>query len=128
MRLTGVDHVQLAIPPNGERTARAFYGGLLGLREVAKPAALASRGGCWFVGLGIHLHLGVADDFQPARKAHPAFCVANLSVLRRRLKEAGVPVLEDESVPNVRRFYASDPFGNRLEFIEEADRGFTERR
>jgi len=128
LRLTGVDHVQLAIPPNGEATARAFYGGLLGLREVAKPDALASRGGCWFVGFGIHLHLGVADDFQPARKAHPAVSVVNLSVLRHRLTEAEVPIIEDESVPNVRRFYASDPFGNRLELIEDADRGFTEGR
>ena len=127
MRLTGIDHVQLAIPPNGEAPARAFYGALLGLREFAKPDALASRGGCWFVGLGIHLHLGVADDFQPARKAHPAFSVANLPVLRDRLMEAGVPVTEDESVLNVRRFYAFDSFGNRLEFIEDADRGFTER-
>jgi len=127
MRLTGMDHVQLAIPLNGEATARAFYGGRLGLREVAKPDALVSRGGCWFVGLGIHLHLGVADDFQPAHKAHPAFSVANLAALRNRLIEADVPVIEDESVPSVRRFYASDPFGNRLEFIEHADRGFTER-
>ncbi len=127
IRLTGMDHVQLAIPPNGEATARAFYGELLGLREVAKPDALAPRGGCWFVGLGIHLHLGVADDFQPARKAHPAFGVTDLSALRHRLKEAEVPVVDDESVPSVRRFYVSDPFGNRLEFIEHADRGFTER-
>ncbi len=37
MRLTGMDHIQLAIPPNGDATARAFYGELLGLREVAKP-------------------------------------------------------------------------------------------
>lgn len=127
MRLTGMDHIQLAIPPNREATATAFYGGLLGLREVAKPDALASRGGCWFVGLGIHLHLGVADDFQPAHKAHPAFSVANLAALRNRLIEADVPVIEDEFVPSVRRFYASDPFGNRLEFIEHADCGFTER-
>ncbi len=91
MRLTGMDHVQLAIPPNGEATARAFYGGLLGLREVAKPEALAPRGGCWFVGLGIHLHLGVADDFQPARKAHPAFSVSDLTALLYRLMEAGGP-------------------------------------
>jgi catechol 2,3-dioxygenase-like lactoylglutathione lyase family enzyme len=111
-----------------EATARPFYRELLGLGEVAKPDALASRGGCWFVGLGIHLHLGVADDFQPARKAHPAFSVSDLSALRHRFTGAGVSVIEDESVPDVRRFYASDPFGNRLESIEDADRGFTERR
>jgi catechol 2,3-dioxygenase-like lactoylglutathione lyase family enzyme len=127
MRLTGMDHIQLAIPAKGEAQARDFYGLLLGLSEVAKPAALALRGGCWFVGLGIHLHLGVADDFQPAHKAHPAFSVANLPALRHRLMEAGVSVIEDESVHKVRRCYASDPFGNRLEFIEHADCGFTER-
>jgi len=70
----------------------------------------------------------VADDFQPARKAHPAFSVAHLSALRHRLKETGVPVIEDQSVPDVHRFYASDPFGNRLEFIEDADGGCTEGR
>ncbi len=124
-RLTGIDHVQLAIPPAGETAARAFYGSLLGLREVVKPQPLASRGGCWFVGLGIHLHLGVADDFRPAAKAHPAFTVTDLQALRDRLRSAGVRLTEDHALPHVRRLYATDPFGNRLEFIDEADRGFT---
>lgn len=84
-RLTGIDHVQLAIPPHGEAQARDFYGSLLGLREVAKPEPLAQRGGCWFIGPGIHLHLGVADDFQSAAKAHPAFRVRDLAALRKRL-------------------------------------------
>ncbi len=40
--------------------AREFYGVVLGLKETAKPAALANRGGLWFVlGDGIGLHLGV---------------------------------------------------------------------
>lgn len=126
-RLTGIDHVQLAIPPDREASAREFFGSLLGLREVAKPAPLAQRGGCWFVGLGIHLHLGVDPDFRPARKAHPAFTVSDTEALRQRLHAAGVSITEDDAAFGVRRFYALDPFGNRLEFIEHADRGFTER-
>ncbi len=126
-RLTGIDHAQLAIPQDGEAQARHFYGSLLGLREVAKPEPLARRGGCWFVGPSIHLHLGVTEDFRPASKAHPAFRVRDLAALRGRLSAAGVAVVDDGSVPGVRRFYAADPHGNRLEFVEDADGGFTER-
>lgn len=125
--LNGIDHVQLAIPLGGESSARVFYEGLLGLREVAKPEPLRERGGCWFVGPGIHLHLGVATDFRAATKGHPAFRVRELAVLRVRLIDAGVTVTDDDALPGVRRFYASDPFGNRLEFIEHSDAGFTER-
>jgi catechol 2,3-dioxygenase-like lactoylglutathione lyase family enzyme len=41
-------HVQLAMPRGAESAARAFYGGVLGLAEIVKPAALAARGGVWF--------------------------------------------------------------------------------
>ena len=126
-RLTGIDHVQLAMPPDGEAHARDFYGSLLGLREVAKPEPLAQRGGCWFVGTGIHLHLGVARDFHPAQKAHTAFRVRDLAALRDRLTSSAVAVEDDESLSGVRRFYAADPFGNRIEFIDDADGGFTTR-
>src|SRR5436305_14578875 len=105
-----LDHVQVAAPPGCEEAARAFYGGLLGLRELEKPDALRARGGVWFE----HLHVGVEDDFRPARKAHPAFLVENLDELAARIGD----VTWDDAVPGVRRFYASDPFGNRLEFVQ----------
>jgi catechol 2,3-dioxygenase-like lactoylglutathione lyase family enzyme len=127
-RLTGIDHVQLAIPLDGEAPARDFYGALLGLREVAKPEPLAQRGGCWFVGVGIHLHLGVTEDFHPADTAHPAFRTRDLAAIRDRLISSGAAVVDDSSLLGVRRFYTADPFGNRLEFIDEADGGITERR
>jgi hypothetical protein len=74
-RVTGLDHVLLAMPPGGEDAARAFFAGVLGLPEVPKPATLASRGGCWFECGAQQLHLGVAADFAPAHKAHPALLV-----------------------------------------------------
>lgn len=126
MLLQGIDHIQLAIPEGGEDTARAFYGALLGLQEIAKPAELAKRGGCWFEGPGVQLHLGVEQTFAPARKAHPAFLVAELAALEQVLATAGITLTSDASVPGVRRFYAADPFGNRLEFIQDGD-GFSQR-
>lgn len=123
----GIDHVQLAMPVGQEGKARRFYGELLGLVEVDKPPRLSARGGCWFVDRAgaIHIHLGVDPDFRPATKAHPAFVVRDLEPLRRRLEPAGGEVVEDDAIAGVRRFYAADPFGNRLEFVAESDRGFT---
>jgi catechol 2,3-dioxygenase-like lactoylglutathione lyase family enzyme len=120
--IESLDHIQLAIPAGGEAQARAFYGDLLGLAELPKPVQLAARGGCWFQGPGIGLHLGVETPFSPARKAHPAFAVADLEAARATLAGAGVAITPDDTLPHVRRFYAADPFGNRIEFIQAGDR------
>lgn len=124
--IIGIDHVQLAMPAGGEDDARRFYAGVLGLIEVPKPAGLAGRGGCWFANAdgSVAVHLGVEDDFRPARKAHPAFVVDDLDGARARIADAGANVVEDDSI-DVRRFYTADPFGNRIEFVAEADRGFS---
>jgi catechol 2,3-dioxygenase-like lactoylglutathione lyase family enzyme len=105
-----LDHVQLAAPPGCEAEARRFFGELLGMREIEKPSSLAARGGVWFE----HLHIGVEDDFRPARKAHPAFAVDDVDALAAKLGD----VQWDDALPGVRRFYAHDPWGNRLEFLQ----------
>ncbi|MCP4225301.1 MAG: glyoxalase, partial [Actinomycetia bacterium] len=80
MKLLGFDHVQLAMPDGDEAESDAvrFYQGVLGLVRQSKPPVLAGRGGCWFEGMNVRIHLGVDPDFRPARKAHPALLVANL--------------------------------------------------
>ena len=112
-----LQHVQLAIPPGAEDACRRFYVGVLGLTEVPKPPALAVRGGMWLRADGIEIHLGVEDDFRPAKKAHPAFIVTNFDALVGRLTASGIEIRWDESIPGLRRFHASDNVGNRLEFI-----------
>ena len=115
--IRGYDHVQVAIPAGAEPAARAFYGELLGMSEVPKPAALVGRGGCWFASADAVLHLGVEEPFVPARKAHPAFLVDDLDGLAALLTGAGHKcVRADGEIPGVRRFHTFDPFGNRLEF------------
>jgi catechol 2,3-dioxygenase-like lactoylglutathione lyase family enzyme len=117
-QVVAVDHVQLAMPRGGEPQARVFYQAVLGLEERPKPAVLAARGGCWFSNGRVALHLGVEEDFHPARKAHPALVVEDLDALCRSLESAGHPVLFDGEVPGVRHCYVDDPFGNRIELIE----------
>jgi catechol 2,3-dioxygenase-like lactoylglutathione lyase family enzyme len=121
VEIVGLDHIQLAMPAGCEEAGRQFYVGCLGLREVRKPASLSSRGGCWFVGPGMAIHLGVENDFAPALKAHLAFRVADLEAARKALLAAGAPVVEDTSLEGVRRFYSEDVFGNRLEFTQSGD-------
>ena len=117
MRIAGLDHVQLAAPPGAEDDARGFYGELLGLDELEKPEALRARGGVWFACGAQQLHIGIEEPFSPARKAHPALAVADLDALAGRLSQAGVEVTWDDAIPGVRRFYAADPFANRLELV-----------
>lgn len=126
MRIVGLDHVQLAMPPGGEERARAFYGGVLGLPEAPKPPALAARGGCWFDNGAAQLHLGIEPDFAPARRAHPALLVEDLDEAARVLEAARAPARRDDSVEGVHRLYTEDPFGNRLELIQTGD-GFSQR-
>ena len=112
-----IDHVQLAMPAGEEDLARGFYGSLLGMAELPKPAELAKRGGCWFGSGAVQIHLGVEQDFKPARKAHPALLCTDYDALVARLRGAGVEVRDDTTIPGVRRAHISDPFGNRIELV-----------
>ena len=112
-----LQHVQLAIPRGSEDACREFYVGILGLTEVPKPPALAVRGGMWLRTGGVEIHLGVEDDFRPAKKAHPAFVVTDFDGLVERLTSRGIEIRWDDAIPGTRRFHASDNVGNRLEFI-----------
>jgi catechol 2,3-dioxygenase-like lactoylglutathione lyase family enzyme len=118
----GIDHVQLAAPRGCESEARDFYGRILGLVELEKPEQLRVRGGVWFALGTQQLHIGVDADFAPARKAHPALRVEarELGALAGRIEAAGYRVAWDGVLPDRRRFYTHDPWGNRLELLSDA--------
>ncbi|MGH9259905.1 MAG: VOC family protein, partial [Acidimicrobiales bacterium] len=106
-RLLGIEHAQLAMPPGeqAERDAERFYEGVLGLPRVPKPAELAARGGCWFEGPTVRLHLGVEHDFRPAAKAHPALLVDDLDVVCQRIVDAGGEVRPADDLPGISRVH-----------------------
>jgi catechol 2,3-dioxygenase-like lactoylglutathione lyase family enzyme len=116
MKILRIDHVQLAIPPGGEAAARAFYGGVLGLSEVPKPEPMRARGGMWFDG---GIHLGIEDGMRPSVKMHPALVVDDLAALVARLVAAGHEWKPSDELPGVRGGHTRDPFGNRIELVED---------
>ena len=106
------------MPGGREEDARAFYRDVLGMAEQPKPANLVNRGGAWFSAGEAQVHLGVEDDFRPAKKAHPALLFTRLQDLIERCKDAGYAINTDEPLPGFDRAYVTDPFGNRLELLE----------
>jgi len=117
MNISHIDHVQLAMPKGKEAEAAAFYVGALGLKVVAKPDSLKANGGVWFGNEGVNIHLGIDPDFRAAKKAHPALRVDDLDSLAAELEGAGFVVVWDDRLPDIRRFYSDDPYGNRIEFM-----------
>ncbi len=117
-KIKAIDHIQLAAPKGSEEEARHFYATILGCEEVEKPETLQKNGGVWFAYGTVQIHIGIEHPFVPAKKAHPAFEIENLNLLKEHLQINNVPIIEDNNLPRANRFYAHDPFGNRLEFLE----------
>ncbi|MCU1242858.1 MAG: glyoxalase [Candidatus Acidoferrum typicum] len=120
MPILSLDHVQIAIPIESENRARAFYSGILGFTEVEKPPQMAERKSLWFIAGAVNLHLGIEPDFTPAKRAHPAFVVADLDEILAACDHAGTTTKPDTSFNGFRRVHVFDPFGNRLELMESS--------
>ncbi|MBD8870664.1 VOC family protein [Nocardioides donggukensis] len=123
-------HVQLSCPPGGEDAARRFWRDGLGLTEVPKPTDLAGRGGCWFRGYAdsggeaatVEVHVGVEEDFRPARRAHPALLLDDVAALESvvdRLGDLGFEAdwAERHTFPGFERAHVRDAHGNRVELL-----------
>ncbi|MBK9973610.1 MAG: VOC family protein [Planctomycetes bacterium] len=119
--IQAIDHVQVAVPPALEQAAVRFYGGLLGLVRLEKPAGTDDARGAWFQAGNIQLHVGIqTQGFVAATKAHVAFVVADLDRVKTLLKGDGRPVKDGGGIAGFRRIFSEDPAGNRLEFLQPA--------
>lgn len=118
--IIGIHHVQITIPTDSEAQARAFYCDLLGLPEIAKPASLQGRGGFWLQVGDQQVHVGTeAGVVRSATKAHIAYAVTDLAAWRAKLASQQIEVLEAIPIPGYDRFEIRDPFGNRVEMLEQ---------
>jgi catechol 2,3-dioxygenase-like lactoylglutathione lyase family enzyme len=119
-KVVGVHHVQITAPRGQEQAAREFYCGVLGLVEVQKPESLRGRGGLWVMAGEFEIHIGSEEGAnRAATKAHVAYQVTDIAKWRDRLAKAGVEILDSVPVPGYERFEFRDPFGNRVEMIQE---------
>jgi catechol 2,3-dioxygenase-like lactoylglutathione lyase family enzyme len=118
--IKALHHVQISIPVGTEDEARRFYCGVLGLVETPKPDSLAGRGGFWLQLGDSQIHFGTEDGVDRQRtKGHAAYLVDDLESWRQKLIRAGCDVKDGIPIPVYDRFEFRDPFGNRVEFLQE---------
>ena len=119
MNISRVHHAQITIPVGTEETARAFYCGVLGLKEIEKPASLKARGGFWLQAGDMQVHVGTEAGVDRAKtKAHLAYQVDDVAAWQRTLAAHGIEMAESIPIEGFERFEFRDPFGNRVEFIQ----------
>jgi catechol 2,3-dioxygenase-like lactoylglutathione lyase family enzyme len=111
-----VHHIALTIPPGTQAQVRAFYGGILGMTEIARTQ---DEGGCHFRSGDMEFDFDVELGTLIPRQAHPGTLVPDIDALAARLAEQGVTIEWDDKFPGYRRFYARDPLGNRLQFLQQ---------
>jgi catechol 2,3-dioxygenase-like lactoylglutathione lyase family enzyme len=120
MAIIEVHHIQVTIPQGAEEQGRQFYCHLLGLTEIEKPEVLQTRGGFWLQVGDRQVHVGTEDGVErKVTKAHIAYQVNDIDALRTRLQENGVFIQDDVPLPGLARFQIRDPFGNRIEFVQQ---------
>jgi len=116
-----IHHVNVTVPRSLEAAAKHFYGTVMGLSEVPKPAESKGRGGAWYQLGPLQLHLSIEDGLGESciSKRHVCYTVANLVEAEAKFREAGVGILPDDiPTPGWSRFYVRDPGGNRLEIAQ----------
>ncbi len=118
--IKGVHHIQITIPKGAEEEGRNFYCGVLRLAEIEKPDSLKGRGGFWIKVGDKDVHIGTEDGFDRNKtKAHIAYEVDDLSYWRARLTKENMEILDSIPIPHFDRFEFRDPFGNRVEMIQQ---------
>ena len=112
-------HVNVTVPSELEAATKNFYGTVLGLEQVPKPAA-ARQSGAWYQIGANQLHLSVEDEATgPLSSRHICFAVSDLGASEKRFRDAGVEIIPDpRPIPSVQRFYVRDPGGNQLEIVQ----------
>jgi len=115
LAVTGIDHVQIAVPRAQEAESLTFYREVFGFPELAKPEELRGRGGAWFQVGALQMHIGVDPDSSPKSKRHICFLVEDLATAKANVLSRDVAIEEESVAEGLSRFFIRDPAGNRIE-------------
>jgi catechol 2,3-dioxygenase-like lactoylglutathione lyase family enzyme len=122
MRITELSHVNVTVPPSLEEATKHFYGAVMGLQEVPKPAESKGRGGAWYQLGAVQLHLSREEGVDNSGKRHVCYRVADFSEAEQHFRDAGVEVIPDNlPIPGSPRFYVRDPGGNLIEIVPASE-------
>ena len=119
-RVVALSHVNVTVPADAETAAKEFYGTVLGMRELPKPAGTRQNVGAWYELGGVQLHLSVEENVTNALSDRHVCCVvADVAIAERHLRDSGVAIISDaRPIAGVNRFYVRDPGGNLIEITE----------
>ena len=115
LAISGIDHIQIAVPRALEAKCLAFYRELFAFPELSKPPELQARGGAWFQVGALQMHIGVEPDASPKSKRHICFLTSDLARAKLAVLEHGVAIEEESVAEGLSRFFIRDPAGNRIE-------------
>ncbi len=118
--ITGVNHAQVNVPSDKLDEARAFYIGVLGMKEVSRPAVFTSKG-IWLNAGTFELHIGTEDNVERKTRAHLAYEVTDIDAWRKKVTGNRWTITEQPKIPNYERFHFRDPFGNNIELIQRTE-------
>jgi len=117
--MPSLQHVSIPRPPGNEsrRQALAFFGDLLGLKELPVPHSIQHLDLVWFqVGEGLELHCFAEEAHDDPSGRHFCLVVEDVEEMRQRLIHAGYAPWNPEAIPGRPRFFCRDPFKNIIEF------------
>src|SRR5437588_7630892 len=115
LSVTAIDHCSVIIT-DLERS-RAFYGGVLGLKEIPRPSTFDFIV-VWFDLGNQHLHLLLKDRADTLSPRHFALRVSEIAAARAHCRAHGLAMQETTPIPGADRFFIADPDGNRIEIIQ----------
>ncbi len=119
--VVALHHVNVTVSVELESAAKNFYGSLLGLKQIPKPATSRPSGAWYQIGES-QLHLSIEDEQPgPLSSRHVCFAVTDLAEAEKRFRDAGVEIIADpRPSPGSSRFYVRDPGGNQLEIVQSS--------
>ncbi|MBI3677077.1 MAG: VOC family protein [Proteobacteria bacterium] len=120
LEITGIDHVQIAVPKALEAECLRFYREVFAFSEIPKPEELRGRGGAWFQVGPLQMHIGVDPEpspqsIGPKSKRHICFLVPDLAKAKAAVQTRRIAIEEESVAEGLSRFFIRDPAGNRIE-------------
>lgn len=116
-----LQHVNVTVASDLEEATKVFYGSVLGLKQIPKPAT-SRQSGAWYQVGETQLHLSIEDEKpMPRSSRHVCFSVSDVAEAEKRFRDAGVDIIPDpRPAPGSPRFFVRDPGGNQLEIIQSS--------
>jgi len=119
-RVQRLQHASVGIEAGREAEARAFYSGVLGLREKPRPIGLKNNPVIWFdAGDAEHeVHLMALPHYVAPAGNHLCLEVDDLDAMRAQIIAHGIPEEDAPAIDNRPRLVLKDPFGNGIELTQ----------